>query len=159
MGKLPISEIVLFDEPSNKWRATRRVMDVFKWWVSTNLESTKQWVDLKSMRAWNRILKVILTNDQGRDKGNTEWMRIRKSRCVESDQTHCCTEKFNIALSLCRVLGVTLYFSKGFLEAVAEVPWSAFWSRSPACGLLHCNRGTGCFWDTSCTRYWSTCHC
>jgi len=31
MGKLAISEIVLFDEPSNKWRATRRAMDVFKW--------------------------------------------------------------------------------------------------------------------------------
>jgi len=30
MGKLVISEIVLFDEPSNKWRATREVADVFK---------------------------------------------------------------------------------------------------------------------------------
>ena len=34
-----------------------------------------------------------------------------------------------MALSLCRVLGVALYFSKGFLEtaaresAVAEAPW------------------------------------
>ena len=31
MGKLAISEIVLFDKPSNKWRATGRVADVFKW--------------------------------------------------------------------------------------------------------------------------------
>jgi len=31
MGKLAISEMVLFDEPSNKWRATGRVADVFKW--------------------------------------------------------------------------------------------------------------------------------
>jgi len=31
MGKLAISEMVLFDEPSNKWRATGRVVDVFKW--------------------------------------------------------------------------------------------------------------------------------
>jgi len=31
MGKLVISEIVLFDEPSNKWRATGGVVDVFKW--------------------------------------------------------------------------------------------------------------------------------
>ena len=31
MGKLAISEIVLFDEPSNKQKATRRVIDVFKW--------------------------------------------------------------------------------------------------------------------------------
>jgi len=30
IGKLAISEMVLFDEPSNKWRATRRVVDVFK---------------------------------------------------------------------------------------------------------------------------------
>ena len=28
-----------------------------------------------------------------------------------------------MTLSLCRVLEVTLYFSKGFLEAVAKVPW------------------------------------
>ena len=48
-------------------------------------------------------------------------MRIGKSGCVESNETHCCTEKFNIALSLCKVLGVTLYFSKGFLEAAARV--------------------------------------
>jgi len=31
MGKLVISEIILFDEPSNKWRATRGVADVFRW--------------------------------------------------------------------------------------------------------------------------------
>jgi len=30
MGKLAISEIVLFDEPSNKWRATGGVVDVFR---------------------------------------------------------------------------------------------------------------------------------
>jgi len=48
-------------------------------------------------------------------------MRIGKSRCVESNQTHCCTGKFNVALSLCGVLRVTLYFSEGFLEAAAGV--------------------------------------
>jgi len=31
MGKLAILEMVLFDEPSNKWKATRGVVDVFKW--------------------------------------------------------------------------------------------------------------------------------
>jgi len=31
MGKLVISEIVLFDEPSNKQRATGGVVDVFRW--------------------------------------------------------------------------------------------------------------------------------
>ena len=30
MDKLAILEIVLFDEPSNKWRATRGVADVFR---------------------------------------------------------------------------------------------------------------------------------
>ena len=56
-----------------------------------------------------------------------------------------------MALSLCRVLEVTLYFSKGFSEAaagvlaVAEAPWFVSWDRSLACGLLHCNRSMGCF--------------
>jgi len=31
IGKLAISEIVLFNELSNKQRATREVVDVFKW--------------------------------------------------------------------------------------------------------------------------------
>jgi len=31
IGKLAISEIILFDEPSNKWRATRGIADAFKW--------------------------------------------------------------------------------------------------------------------------------
>ena len=48
-------------------------------------------------------------------------MRIGKSRYVELNWTCCCTGKFNVALSLCRVLEVALYFSEGFSEAVAEV--------------------------------------
>ena len=47
-------------------------------------------------------------------------MRIRKSRYIESDGTCCYIEKFNVVFSLCRVLEVTFYFSKGFLEAAAE---------------------------------------
>jgi len=31
MGKLAISEMVLFDGSSNKWRATGEVADVFRW--------------------------------------------------------------------------------------------------------------------------------
>jgi len=31
MDKLAISEMVLFDKPSNKWRAIGGVADVFKW--------------------------------------------------------------------------------------------------------------------------------
>ena len=30
MDKLAISEMVLFDKPLNKWKATREVVDVFK---------------------------------------------------------------------------------------------------------------------------------
>jgi len=30
IGKLAISEIVLFNNPLNKWRATRGVVDVFR---------------------------------------------------------------------------------------------------------------------------------
>ena len=66
------------------------------------------------------FIKVILTKDQGRSKGNKEWMRIGKSGYVESNQTYCYTGKFNTALSLYRVLEVTLYFSESFLEAVVE---------------------------------------
>ena len=55
-------------------------------------------------------------------------MRVRKSGCVESNWTRCCTGEFNTALSLCGVLGVAFYFSEGFSEvaagvsAVAEAP-------------------------------------
>ena len=48
-------------------------------------------------------------------------MRIRKSRCVELNRTCYYTGKFNVALSLCKVLSVTLYFSEGFSEVTARV--------------------------------------
>ena len=72
---------------------------------------------------------MILTKDQERSKRNKKRVRIRKSGYIELDGTHYYIEKFNIALSLCRVLEVTLYFSEGFLEiaarrsAVAEALW------------------------------------
>ena len=47
-------------------------------------------------------------------------MRIGKSGCVESDRTHYCIEKFNVALSLYKVLEVTFYFSKNFSEVAAR---------------------------------------
>ena len=31
MDKLTVSEMMLFDEPSNKQRTTRGVVDVFRW--------------------------------------------------------------------------------------------------------------------------------
>ena len=62
---------------------------------------------------------MILTKNQGRSKEDKEGMRIRKSRYVELDKTHCCTGNFNAALSLYGILGVALYLFKGFLEAAA----------------------------------------
>ena len=56
---------------------------------------------------------MILTKDQKR-------VQIRKSRYVELDRTYYYIGKFNTALSLCGVLGVTFYFSKGFLKAAAK---------------------------------------
>ena len=112
------------------------------WWTIKQAESNRrscrclQVVNLHKFRVYKTVsrpgvdesseqdfIKVILTKDQGRSKGNNQWMRIRKSGCVESNQTCCCIGKFNVALSLCGVLGVTLYFSKGFSEAVAKAPW------------------------------------
>jgi len=69
---------------------------------------------------WN-FIKVILTKDKERSKRDKERMRIRKSRYIKSDGTYCYIEKFNMALNLCRVLGITPYSYKGFLEtAVGE---------------------------------------
>jgi len=65
---------------------------------------------------------MILTKNQGRGKRDKKKMRIGKSGYVESDRTHCCIKKFNIALSLCKVLEVTLYFSKSFSEAAIKAP-------------------------------------
>ena len=42
MGKLAILKMMLFDGLSNKQWITGRVTDVFKQWVSTNFEFTKQ---------------------------------------------------------------------------------------------------------------------
>ena len=47
-------------------------------------------------------------------------MRIRKSECIESNRTCYCIGKFNVALSLCGVLEVALYFSKSFSEVAAR---------------------------------------
>jgi len=66
------------------------------------------------------FIKIILTKDQERSNRDKEEVRIRKSRYIESDETHCCIGKFNIALSLYRVLGVAFYFSKSFLEIATE---------------------------------------
>jgi len=71
---------------------------------------------------------MILTKDQEKSEGDKKGIQIRKSKCVESDGTHCCTGKFNMAFSLYKVLEVTLYFSKSFSKiaakgsAVAEAP-------------------------------------
>ena len=110
------------------------------WWAIKQAESNRrscgclQMVSIHKFRVYKTMsrpgideslerdfIKMILTKDQGRSKANEKGMRIRKSRCVESNRTHCYTGAFNMTLSLCGVLGVALYFSEGFLEAAAGV--------------------------------------
>ena len=166
MGKLAILEIVLFDKPSNKWRVTGGVVDVFRQWVSTNLESTKQWVDPESTRAWNGIL---LRWSWPRIKGEvreikSEWgsERVDVLRQIglvaaqgSSMWPSVCAESWGSLSIFLRVSLRQLLKHRGLWER----PWSVSWNRSPACGLLHCNRGTDCFQDASCACRWSTCHC
>ena len=113
-------------QAESNWRSCGclQVVSIHKFRVYKTM--SRPGVDESSERDF---IKVILTKDQGRSKGNEKWMRIRKSRCVESNRTRCCTGEFNMTLSLCGVLGVALYFSKGFSEtaagvsAVAEALW------------------------------------
>ena len=113
-------------QAESNWRSCRclQVVSIHKFRVYKTMSRPR--VDESS--EWD-FIKVILIKDQGRSKENEKWMRIRKSRCVESNRTHCCIGEFNATLSLCRVLGVALYFSNGFSEATArvsavtEAPW------------------------------------
>ena len=66
------------------------------------------------------FIKVILTKYQGRSERDKKQMQIGKSKYIELDGTYCYTRKFNVALSLYRVLGVTLCFSKSFLEVAVR---------------------------------------
>ena len=66
------------------------------------------------------FIKIILTKDWERSKRDKKRVRIRKSKYIELDRTHCYTGKFNAALSLCRVLGLTLYFSNDFSKTATR---------------------------------------
>jgi len=66
------------------------------------------------------LIKIILTKDKKRSKEDKDKVRVKKNKYIESDRTCCYIKKFNIVFSLCRVLGVTLYFSKFCLETVAK---------------------------------------
>ena len=105
----------------SNWRSCGclQVVSIHKFRVYKTM--SRPWVNESLERDF---IKVILTKDQGRSNGNKKWMRVRKSRCVESNWTHCYIGEFNTTLSLCGVLRVALYFSKGFSEAVAEALWS-----------------------------------
>ena len=63
---------------------------------------------------------MILTKDQERSKEDKKRVRIRKSRCVELDKICYYIGKFHIALSLCEVLGIILYFIKSFSKAATR---------------------------------------
>ena len=73
---------------------------------------------------------MILTKDQERSKRNKKRVKIRKSRCIELDRTYFYTRKFNVALSLYRVLGIALYFSESFSKTAVRrfVATKALWS-------------------------------
>ena len=55
------------------------------------------------------FIKVILTKNQEKSKGDKEKMGIRKSRCVELDKTYCYTGKLNMTLSLYSVVATTYH--------------------------------------------------
>ena len=172
MGKLAISEIVLLDEPSNKQRVTGEVADVFRWWVSTILESTKQWVDLKLMRAWNRILLrwswLRIKGEVRETKSEWEleradalsWIRLVAVQ-GSSMQPSVCVEFWGLLSIFPRVSWRQLPEYQQLLKHcnIWKRPWSASWNRSLVCGFLYCNRGIDCFWDISYTCHWSTCYC
>ena len=105
-------------QAESNWRSCRclQVVSIYKFRVYKAVSRPR----VNKSSEWD-LIKVILTKNQGRGKGNKKWMRVRKSRYVESNQTRYCTGEFNVTLSLCRVLGVALYFSKGFSEAAAGV--------------------------------------
>ena len=102
----------------SNWRSCRclQMVSIHKFRVYKIMG--RLWVNESSERDF---IKVILTKDQERSKGNKKWMRVGKSGYVELNWTCCCIREFNTALSLYRVLGVTFYFSEGFLEADARV--------------------------------------
>ena len=163
MGKLAISEMVLFDDPSNKQRATRGVADVFRWWVSTNLESTKQWVDLESTRAWNGILlrwswprikkevREMKSEWESERADVLSWIGLVAAQ-GSSMPPSVCVEFWGSLSIFLRVSRRQLPEYQQLLKhcGLWERLWSASWDRSPTYGLLHHNRSTDCFRDASC---------
>jgi len=94
-----------------------QVVNIHKFWVYKIISRPK----VNKSLEWN-FIKVILTKNQERSKKNKKQMWIRKSRCIESDRTHCYIRNFNMALNLYGVLRIVLYFSKGFSKvAVGEL--------------------------------------
>ena len=77
MSEVAILEILVFDELSNKQRTIRKIIDIFKLWISTNFEFIKQWVNLEDselIRAQNSALLRY------------SWLRIkRKLRKVKKE--------------------------------------------------------------------------
>ena len=68
---------------------------------------------------------MTLTKDQRRSKANKKKIEVRKNRYIELDRIHCYIRKFNTALSLCRVLGITFYFSEGFSDITIGISIAA----------------------------------
>ena len=157
----------IIKQAEGNWQGCKclQMVSIYKFWVYKTISKPKVNENLE----WN-FIKMILTKDQGRSKRDKEWIGIRKSRCVESDGTYCCTGKFNVGSSMWPSVcveswGLLSIFSrvsqKWLLEyqqslkhcGLWEWPWSASWDRSPTCSLLLCNRDIDCFWDVFCIYY------
>ena len=164
--------MVLLDEPLNKQRVTRGVANVFRWWVFSNLESTKQWVDLELMRAQNRILlrwfwprikrEVRETKSEWESERADTLSRIGLIAAQESSmRPSVCAESWGSLSIFLRVSQRQLPEYQQLLKHYSpwERPRSASWDRSSTYGLLHHNRDTDCFWDAFCACHWSTFHC
>ena len=157
--------MMLFNEPSNKQRATEGVADVFRWWVSTNLESTKQWVDPELTRArngillrwsWPRIKKEI--RETKSEWGSERVDVLSRIRFIAAQRSSTwpsvCAESWGLLSIFPRVSRRQLPEYQQLLKHHSpwERLWSASWDRSPICSLLHCNRSTNCFRGAFCAH-------
>ena len=69
-------------QAENNWKSCRcfQVVSIHKFRVYKVISR----LEVNESLEWD-FIKMILTKDQGRGKENKEWVRIRKSGCIESN--------------------------------------------------------------------------
>jgi len=77
------------------------------------------WPKVDPSLKWS-FTKIVLTKDQEKEENDKERVRVQKSRYIKKYETYCYIGKFNIALSLYKVLKVTFYFFENFLEVAVK---------------------------------------